>query len=60
VSVRPGPNALLLRSVLAGAVVLPAWGLHILDMSLTQGSLLDLVDAQTRSWTAARAGRARS
>jgi hypothetical protein len=59
VSVQPGPNAILLRSVLAGAVVLPAWGLHILDMSLTQGSLLDMVDAQTRSWTAARAGRAR-
>lgn len=53
ISVLPGPNALVLRSVLAGGVVLPAWGLHILDMNLAQGSLLDLLDAQMRTWTAA-------
>ncbi|MDP8916640.1 MAG: DUF3089 domain-containing protein [Pseudomonadota bacterium] len=58
VSVPPGPNALVLRSVLAGSVVLPAWGLHILDINLTQGTLLDMVDAQTRTWTSGR-GRAR-
>lgn len=52
VSVLPGPNAPLLRSVLAAGVVLPAWGLHILDMQLAQGGLLDMVDAQTRAWAA--------
>ena len=58
VSVLPGPHALGLNAALAGAVVLPGWGLHVLDMGLTQGSLLALIDAQTRAWTAGQ-GRAR-
>ncbi len=52
VSVLPGPGAAVLQSALAGGPVLPGWGLHVLDMSLAQGSLLEMVDAQTRTWTA--------
>lgn len=57
VSALPGPNAAVLQSVLAGGAVLPGWGLHVLDMSLSGGSLLDLVDAQSRAWTARGARR---
>jgi hypothetical protein len=52
VSVPPGPGAPVLQTVLAGAAVVPGWGLHVLDMSLTGGNLLEMVDAQTRAWTA--------
>lgn len=31
---------------------LPGWGLHPLDLTLAQGTLLDTVDAQTRTWLA--------
>lgn len=58
VSVRPGPNAAVLQAMLAGGAVLPGWGLHVLDMGLTQGSLLDMVEAQTKAWTARKAGAA--
>ena len=54
VRVLPGPNANLVRSAMAESVYLPSWGLHVLDISLTQGSLLDMVDAQARAWTEAR------
>ena len=30
----------------------PGWGLHRLDLSLPQGDILKLVDAQSRAWTA--------
>lgn len=50
--VLPGPHAGLLRSAMAGVLTLPGWGLHVLDIGLTQGSLLELVDAQARAWTA--------
>lgn len=59
VFVQPGPGAAVLRTVLASSAVLPGWGTHILDISLTQGSLLDLVDAQSRSWTGGQGGRRR-
>jgi len=48
----PGPNAELLERTMAESVFLPSWGLHVLDMPLTQGSLLEMVDAQARAWTA--------
>ena len=54
VSVTPGPGAPVMSSVLAAATVIPGWGLHVLDMSLTGGNLLDMVEAQTRTWTARR------
>jgi hypothetical protein len=52
VRVAPGPNAEMLRRAMAESVYLPSWGLHVLDMPLTQGSLLEMVDAQARAWTA--------
>jgi hypothetical protein len=54
VGVLPGPGAPVLRTVLAGATPLPGWGLHVLDMSLTGGNLVDMVDAQSRTWTTAK------
>jgi len=54
VSVQPGADAAVLQTVLASAAVLPGWGLHTLDMSLTAGSLVDMVEAQSRGWTAAK------
>lgn len=52
VQVLPGANADMLRAALAESVYLPSWGLHVLDVPLTQGSLLDLVAAQAQTWTA--------
>jgi pimeloyl-ACP methyl ester carboxylesterase len=51
VRVLPGPNADMLRGAMAESVYLPSWGLHVLDMPLTQGSLLDTVAAQAEAWT---------
>jgi hypothetical protein len=47
----PGPNAEMLERTMAESVFLPSWGLHVLDMPLTQGSLLELVEGQARAWT---------
>jgi hypothetical protein len=57
VTVLPGPNAAVLHTALASAMIVPGWGLHIMDMSLAGGSLLDMVDAQTRTWTAQAGAR---
>jgi hypothetical protein len=54
VSVPPGPGAPVLQTVLASAAVVPGWGVHVLDMSLTGGNLVEMVEAQTRSWMARR------
>jgi hypothetical protein len=54
VTVLPGPNAPVLQTALASAAVLPGWGLHVMDMSLAGGSLLDMVEAQSEAWTTAR------
>jgi hypothetical protein len=34
--------------------VRPRWGLHVVDVELAMGNLLDLVDAQSESWLAAQ------
>jgi hypothetical protein len=39
--------------VLVGGHVLPDWGLHLIDMNLTMGNLVDDVDAQSKAWRAA-------
>jgi hypothetical protein len=52
VSVAPGPGAPVTSAVLAGATPIPGWGLHVLDMSLAGGNLVDMVGAQSRAWTA--------
>jgi len=48
----PGPNAAMLQTVLGATARVPGWGLHTLDVGLTQGTLLDLVETQSRAWTA--------
>jgi hypothetical protein len=53
IRVTPGPSAALVRHAMENTITLPGWGLHVLDISLTQGSLLDMVEAQARAWTAA-------
>ena len=54
VSVPPGSGAPVLQTVLASAAVVPGWGLHVLDMSLTGGNLVEMVDAQSRTWATRR------
>lgn len=34
--------------------VRPRWGLHVIDVELAMGNLLDIVDAQARAWQARR------
>jgi len=54
VRIEPGRYASLLQALFASRTFDPAWGLHSLDLSLVQGNLLDLVDAETRAWPARR------
>lgn len=60
VSVEPGAYADLLKGFLDRSRVLPGWGLHKLDVNLVQGDLLDLVDAQSKTWAAKRSAVATS
>ncbi len=48
----PGETALQNLTPQTGG--LPGWGLHPLDLTLPQGTLLDVVERQGRAWTAAR------
>jgi len=51
VSVLPTRFAPLLDPMLQEISARPKWGLHRLDVSFVQGNILDLIDAQTVSWT---------
>ena len=51
VSVEDSPFADLLQTVLKRMAAMPGWGLHRLDINLVQGNVLDVIDAETRSWT---------
>ena len=53
IRIEPGPYAPLLQAGLARGATIPGWGLHILDMSLVQGDILDVVDAETAAWSKA-------
>lgn len=48
----PGPLAPLVQTLLDRSQLVPGWGLHILDVSLVQGNLLDLVQSQGEAWAA--------
>jgi Protein of unknown function (DUF3089) len=37
-----------------GNQVLPSWGLHLVDVNLAQGNLIDIVEKQTKAWIAAQ------
>ena len=52
VTIEPTPLAPLLQAGLPKYELGPGWGLHRLDLSLPQGDVLGLVDAQTRTWLA--------
>ena len=49
-SITPGAHEAALRQRFTRAAVRPGWGLHTMDMPLSQGALLDLVEAQSRAW----------
>jgi hypothetical protein len=53
VSVVPGPNATGLTTLLHSAQIAPGWGLHIADVGLVQGNMLDVLDAEIATWKAA-------
>jgi len=36
--------------VMAFGAVQKDWGLHLIDVNLAMGNLLDVLDAQTRTW----------
>jgi hypothetical protein len=55
-SIKPGPHEAELRQRFARAAAVPGWGLHSLDLSLSQGALLELVESQSRAWRARRSG----
>ncbi len=50
-----GPGGELLQGLLVALQArAPGWGLHMLDVSLTQGDLIELVDRQSKAWAAGR------
>jgi hypothetical protein len=52
-----GPMQQTVNALFARSQVIPNWGLHVQDIGLAQGSLIDLVGTQSRAWV--RAGGAR-
>ena len=48
----PGPLAPLVQQLLDRSQLAGGWGLHILDVSLVQGNLLDLAESQGKAWAA--------
>lgn len=43
----------IIGDVVLGGQVQANWGLHLIDMNLPMGNLLDIVDAQSKAWLAA-------
>lgn len=54
VTVEPGRYADLLTAAFAHAGRAPTWGLHVLDINLVQGNMLDLIASQSAAWTKTR------
>jgi hypothetical protein len=52
VTVLPGQFSAQNTSILTAAEVAPGWGVHPLDLSLVQGNILDVLDAEIASWQA--------
>jgi hypothetical protein len=52
VTILPGQFATKLTSTLKAAEVAPGWGVHPLDLSLVQGNILDVLDAEITAWQA--------
>ncbi len=43
----------IIGDIVLGGQVQANWGLHLIDMNLVMGNLLDLVDTQSKAWLAA-------
>jgi hypothetical protein len=41
--------------VVVGGMLLPDWGLHLIDINVVMGNLIELSDAQARAWAAKQA-----
>jgi hypothetical protein len=55
VTIEPGPGAEPLKTLIAHSTIqYPGWGLHLLDFSIPQGDLVDLVGAQSDAWVKGR------
>jgi hypothetical protein len=52
VTVLPGQFSAQNTSILTAAEVAPGWGVHPLDLSLVQGNILDVLDAEIATWQA--------
>jgi hypothetical protein len=53
-----GPRASdISGDVIAGGRLRPEWGLHLIDMNLTMGNLVDDVDAESKAWLSAHGGK---
>ncbi len=52
VKVTDAPYGDMRRALLAAVQHTPGWGLHVLDINLVQGDMLDAVADQSRTWTA--------
>jgi hypothetical protein len=52
VTVLPGQFADQLTATLKKSEVAPGWGVHPLDISLVQGNMLDVLDAEITTWQA--------
>jgi Protein of unknown function (DUF3089) len=50
VTVLPGQFSAQNTSILTAAEVAPGWGIHPLDLSLVQGNILDVLDAEIATW----------
>jgi hypothetical protein len=59
VTVLPTRYAPVLAALLAEVSARPKWGLHRFDVSFVQGNILDLIAAETASWSKRQASAAR-
>ena len=46
----------IIGDVVVGGEVLADWGLHLIDMNVAMGNLIDIVKAQADTWVAEQAG----
>ncbi|HEY2464153.1 MAG TPA: DUF3089 domain-containing protein [Steroidobacteraceae bacterium] len=52
VTILPGQFSAQNTHILQAAEVAPGWGVHPLDLSLVQGNILDVLDAEITTWQA--------
>jgi hypothetical protein len=52
ITILPGQFSAKNTSILKAGEVAPGWGVHPLDLSVVQGNILDVLDAEIRTWQA--------